>query len=243
MCPDQALQHAHDLGAFLVDGRGVEVVDLVIDLGAHIVREGPRVLGELRGTERAHVADALDRRRAHVGGKILVAEDGQPLFETELEPIAAGHAIAGPVMKIFVRDHAFDVGVVVVGRRLRRSKHVFVVEDVEALVLHRPHIEIGDGDDVENVEIVFAPISLLVPGHRALERVHRIMRALLAAMLDIDRERDGLARRRDERIRNMAKIAGDQRKQIARLLVRIAPDCEVAAGRVRFASGFEIAVG
>ena len=227
---DQALQHAHDLGAFLVDGRGVEVVDLVIDLGPHIVRERPRVLGELRRAQRAHVADALDRRRAHVGGKILVAEDGQPLFEAKLEPVAAGHAIAGPVVKIFVRDHAFDIGVVVVGRGLRRSEDVFVVEDVEALVLHRAHIEIGDGDDVENVEIVFAPVSLLVPGHRALERVHCVMRALFAAMLDIDRKRDLLARRGDERIRDMAEIAGDQREQVGRLLVRIAPDGEVAAG-------------
>ena len=202
---DQALQHAHDLGAFLIDGRGVEVVDLVIDLGAHVVRERPGVLGELRRAQRAHVADALDRRGAHVGGKFLVAEDGQPLFEAELEPVAAGHAIAGPVVKIFVRDHAFDAGVIVVGRRLGRSEDVFVVEDVEALVLHRAHIEIGDGDDVENVEIVFAPVSLFVPGHRALERVHRVMRALLAAVLDIDRERDALARGGDEGIRDLSR--------------------------------------
>ena len=37
----------------------------------------------------------------------------------------------------------------------------------------------------------------------------------------------------------MAEIAGDQRKQVARLLVRIAPDCEVAAGCLRFARGFK----
>ena len=44
--------------------------------------------------------------------------------------------------------------------RIRR-----VVEDVEALVLHRPHVEVGHGDDVEHVEIVLAPEALLVPAH------------------------------------------------------------------------------
>ena len=41
----------------------------------------------------------------------------------------------------------------------------------------------------------------------------------------------------------MAEIARDQRKQVGRLLVRIAPDGEVAAGRLRVARAFEIAVG
>ena len=62
-------------------------------------------------------------------------------------------------------------------------------------------------------------------------------------MLDIDRERDVPARRGDERIRDMAEIASDQRKQVGGLLVWIAPDREVAAGRIRFARGFQIAVG
>ena len=187
---DQALQHPDDLGAFLVDGRSVEVVDLVIDLGPDVVRQRPGVLGELRRAQRAHVADALDRRGAHVGREFLVAEDGQPLFEAQLEPVPAGHAIAGPVVKILVGDDALDARVIVVGRRFRRGEDVFVVEDVEALVLHRAHIEIGDGDDVEDVEIIFAPVRLLVPGHRPLERVHRIVGAVLAAVLDIDRQRD-----------------------------------------------------
>ena len=235
---DQALQHPDDLGAFLVDGRGVEVADLVIDLRPDVVRQRAGVLGELRRAQRANVADALDRRRAHVAGKLLIAEDGQPLFEAQLEPVPAGHAIAGPVVKILVRDDPLDARVIVVGRRLRRREDVFVVEDVEALVLHRAHIEIGDGDDVEHVEIVFAPVSLLVPGHRSLERVHRIVGALLAAVLDVDRERDLAAGRGDERIGDMAEIAGDQREQVARLLVRIAPDGVVAAGNVGLARRF-----
>ena len=112
----------------------------------------------------------FDRARAHVGGEFLVAENRQPFLQAELEPVAAGDAVAGPVVEIFVRDHRLDAGVVGVGRGLRRRQHVFVVEDVEALVLHRAHVEVGDGDDHEDIEIVFAAERLLVPAHRALER-------------------------------------------------------------------------
>ena len=69
------------------------------------------------------------------------------------------------------------------------------------------------------------------------------MRALLAAMLDIDRERDFAPRGGDERIRDMAEIAGDQREQVARLRIRIAPNGEMPAGRRRVSGAFEIAVG
>ena len=41
----------------------------------------------------------------------------------------------------------------------------------------------------------------------------------------------------------MAEIAGDQREQVARLLVRIAPNGVVAAGKVGLAHAFEIAIG
>ena len=68
--------------------------------------EGARVLGELVRAQRAHVVDALDRPRALVGGELLVAEDRQAFLEAELEPVAAGDAVAGPVVEILVRDDA-----------------------------------------------------------------------------------------------------------------------------------------
>ena len=142
------------------------------------MRQRAGVLGELRRAQRAHVGDALDRARALVGGEFLIAEDGQAFLQAELEPVAAGDAVAGPVVEIFVRDDRLDVGVVGVGRGLGQGEHVLVVEDVEALVLHRAHVEVGHGDDVEHVEVVFAAEGLLVPAHRALQRVHRIARAL-----------------------------------------------------------------
>ena len=127
---------------------------------------------------------------ALVGGELLVAKDRQPFLEAELEPVAAGDAVAGPVVEIFVRDDRLDLLIVGVGRGLGRRQHVLVVEDVEALVLHRAHVEVGDRDDHEDVEIVFAAERLLVPAHRALERIHRMRAARFLAGLDVDLQRD-----------------------------------------------------
>ena len=226
---DQRLQHAHDLGALLVDGRGVKIVDRPIGVGAHGMGERACILDELREAQRSDVVDALDGARAHVGGKLLVAIDGQAFLEAELEPVAAGDAIAGPIVKIFMRDDALDAGVIRVGRGLRRGQHIFVVEDVEALVLHRAHVEVGDGDDVEDVEIIFAAEDLLVPAHGAHERVHRIFRARLLAVLDEDRELHLAAGARREIARDRAEVATDEREEIAGLRIGIAPDRKVAA--------------
>ena len=89
-----------------------------------------------------------------------------------------------------MRDDGFDVGEICIGRGLWQSEHVFIVEDVEALVLHRAHVEVGHGDDAEHVEIVFAAECFLVPTHRALQGVHRVAGAILLAVLDIDAQRD-----------------------------------------------------
>ena len=68
----------------------------------------PRILGELALAQQRHLGDALDRGRVHVGRELLVAEDRQPFLEGELEPVAAGDAVARPVMEIFVRDDPLD---------------------------------------------------------------------------------------------------------------------------------------
>ena len=144
LAAEQRLQHAADLGALLVDGRRVEIVDLDEGRRPHRVGEGPRVLRELMGLQDARIDDALDRAGAHVGGEFLVAEHGQPFLQAELKPVAAGDAVAGPVVEIFVRDHALDRGVVAVARRVGSRQHELVVEDIEALVLHRAHVEVAD---------------------------------------------------------------------------------------------------
>jgi hypothetical protein len=76
-----------------------------------------------------------------------------------------------------------------IGGGLRTGQHVFVVEDVEALVLHGAHVEVGHGHDVEHVEVVFAAEDTLVPAHGALKRVEGIAGAALLAGLHIHGER------------------------------------------------------
>ncbi len=111
-----------------------------------------------------------------------------------------------------MRDHAFDRGVVGVACGVGSGENELVVEDVEALVLHRPHIEVADGDDVEHVEVIFAAEALLVPAHGALERLHGPGAAVLLARLDIDGEINLAARGGDEAVGHACEIAADQSK-------------------------------
>ena len=240
---EQRLEHAHDLGALLVDGRGVEIVDLVIERGPHRMSERAGVLDELVGAQAAHIADALDRARALVGAELLITKDREAFLEAELEPVAAGDAVAGPIVEIFVRDDRLDRIVVAVGCRLRRGQHVFVVEDVEALVLHGAHVEVGHRHDHENVEIVFAAEHGFVPAHGALERVHGVGAAVLLARLDIDTKRDVAPRHGAEAVLDAGERAAHQREQIGRLGKRIVPDGEMAAGARQVACFGHIAVG
>jgi hypothetical protein len=113
---------------------------------------------------------------------------------SSLVPVAAGDAIAGPVVEILVGDDPLDAIIIGVGRRLWLRENQLVVEDVEALVLHRAEVEIADGNDVEHVEIIFAAEAALVPGHRPLEAVHGPQALVLLAVGTIDGEVDLAAR-------------------------------------------------
>ena len=227
---DEALEHAHDLGALLVDGGRVEVVDLVIEARAHRMGEGAGILGKLVRLQQPDVGDALDRTRAHVGRKLLVAEDCQPFLQAELEPVAAGDAIARPVVEVLVGDDGLDAGIVLVGCRLRAGQDVFVVEDVEALVLHRAHVEVGHGDDVEHVEIVGAAEDLFVPAHGALQAVHRPVAGTFVAVLDIDVEGDIAAFAGPETVADARKVACHHGEEVGGLGMRIVPDGVVTVG-------------
>ena len=130
-----------------------------------------------------------------------------------------------------MRHDAFDARIVVVRRGLGARQQQLVVEDVEALVLHGAEIEGGDGDDHEDVEIVFAAVSLFVPAHGALERIHGVGDLGLVAVLDIDGERHAPAGHRHEFVLEHAEIAGDEREEIAGLRERILPDREMPPAR------------
>ena len=69
-------------------------------------------------------------------------------------------------------------------RRCRIGEHTGGIEDIQALILHRAHIEIVHGHDHEYIQIVLAAKGLLIPGHRILKRVHGVRAFVLIFALD-----------------------------------------------------------
>ena len=132
-----------------------------------------------------------------------------------------------------MRHNAFDAAIIVVCRGLGGGEQELVVEDVEALVLHRAHVEGRDGDDHEDVQIVFAAIGYFIPPHRTLQRIHRIGDVRLIAVFDIDGQIHLAAGHGGEAVAQHAEVTCDQREEIARLLERIVPHREMfAAGKI-----------
>ncbi len=220
---DEGRHHPDDLGALLVDGRRVEIVHRDVRLGADGMGHRPLVLRELTRAQLLHAVDALDGRGAHVLAEALIAVDGQSFLQRQLEPVAAGDAVAGPVVEVLVGDDGLDALVVVVGRGLGAGEHELRVEDVETLVLHRPHVEVVDRDDHVDVEVVLAAEALLVPAHRALQRAQRVLAAIDVLGLDPDLEADAPSGAGDELPGMAAQVAGHEREQVARLRVGILP--------------------
>ena len=187
------------------------------------------VLGELRGAQVAHFLDARHGARINVRTVFLIAEHGEPFLERELEPVAAGDAVAGPVMEVLVRDDPVDVEVIDIRRGVGARQHVLGVEDVEALVLHCPRVEIAHRHDVVLVEVQLEAEARLVPADRALQAIHRPARLVELAGLDVHVKLLLLARARDDRIGDVLEIRGDHREEIGGLGERVVEARPVAA--------------
>ena len=82
-----------------------------------------------------------------------------------MKPIAACDTIACPIVKIFMRDDRFDQFEICVRRNFIVGQNVCAVENIQPLVFHRPHIEIINGNNVENVQVIFALIDTFIPHH------------------------------------------------------------------------------
>ena len=72
-------------------------------------------------------------------------------------------------------DHAFNTLVTSVSRDVGVSEDTRRIEDVEAFVLHRAHIEVIDGNDIEEFEVVLQAVHILIPSHRSFQRFHRVV--------------------------------------------------------------------
>ena len=122
------------------------------------------------------------------------------------------------------------------------GEHVRRVEDVEPLVLHRPHVEVVDRDDHEGVEVVLESVHLLVPAHRALERAHRVAAAVDVVRLHVDAQRHHAPRAGGEGVLDALEPARDQGEEVARLRIRVLPH-HVTAAVVQDAAFDVVAVG
>ena len=163
-----------------------------------------------------------------VGAEFLVAKHGQAFLQRQLEPVAQGHPVARPVVEILVADHRLDVEVVGIGGAVRIGQDVAGVEDVEALVLHRAHVEIVGGNHVEHVEVVVATETLLVPAHRRQHRIQGMPAAWHVVLCGPDIDRHVATFGRGEAGTQAVKLTGHQREQVARLGMWIVPARPVA---------------
>lgn len=91
----------------------------------------------------------------------LISEDSESLFEGELEPVTAGDSVASPVVEVFMGYHAFYARIVHVCCSLWGRQHQPAVEDVQGLVLHCPHVEVIHSNDVEQIQVILQPKSVL----------------------------------------------------------------------------------
>ncbi len=165
----QRMNHPHHFRTLFINGHGVEVGNFDKRLGPHRVRQRAGIFGKLRIAEHIDVCHALHRGRAHICGKLGIPENGEPLFQAELEPVAAGHPVAGPVVKVLVGDNRLHILELGIRCDLRAAEHTGAVENIQPLVFHRTHVEIINGHNIEDIEVVFAPVHLFVPAHRLLE--------------------------------------------------------------------------
>ena len=120
-----------------------------------------------------------------------VAKDCKALFKAQLEPIPTGDAVTRPVVKIFVSDDRLDVLKRRIGGSRRVGKYRGGIKNIEALILHRPHIKVIDRNDHENIQVVLASIDFFVPAHRLLKRCHRMRAFIGIFVLDKYLQRHG----------------------------------------------------
>mmetsp|Transcript_41491 Transcript_41491/g.91159 ORF Transcript_41491/g.91159 Transcript_41491/m.91159 type:complete len:303 (-) Transcript_41491:399-1307(-) len=206
------------------------------------MRHWAAVLQKLSGAHDAHVLDALDGLGGHVGREVLVAEDGEPLLERQLEPVAARDAVAAPVVEVLVRNHALHALVVGVSGGRGLGEHARRVEHVEALVLHGAHVEVVDGDNVVDVEVVLAAVGLLVPLHRVLEALHGPVELVDVLMLRPDGQAHLVATHRDKTVLDPGEVARHQGEEVAGLAEGVLKLSPVAAA-LGLALGDLVAVG
>ncbi len=62
-------------------------------------------------------------------------------------------------------NNRFDTMQVSVGCGFRIGQHKFAVENIQAFIFHRAHIEMANRNDLEQIKVIFKTINLFIPAH------------------------------------------------------------------------------
>mmetsp|Transcript_38917 Transcript_38917/g.93624 ORF Transcript_38917/g.93624 Transcript_38917/m.93624 type:complete len:214 (-) Transcript_38917:25-666(-) len=171
--PQQCAIHSDYFRALLIHGCSIEVIHRDVAIGADRVAHWPGILGELTGSQVLHVLNSFDSVAVHhVATELLVAVHSETFLERKLEPVAAGHSVACPVVKILVANDRLNTFIVGVSGRFGISKGQGSVEYVKTLVLHGTRIKVVHCNNVVHVQVVLQPERVLVPPHRLLQARH-----------------------------------------------------------------------
>ena len=229
--PEQGLQGPDHFGPLFIDGGGIKIIDGLILIRLDRVGRGARIFTELAIAQEGHILDALDGRRMEIGGETGITKHREPFFQRKLEPVAAGDAVAGPVMEILVGDHTFDPLQFAIGGGGGIGEHQLGIKDIETLIFHGAHVEVAHGNDVEFIEVVFQPIHLLIPGHGAFQRRHRMGGVGAITRLHVDAQGHLAATGGGEGIAHLLELARHQGEEVGGFGEGVVPD-GVVAGRI-----------
>mmetsp|Transcript_23018 Transcript_23018/g.39473 ORF Transcript_23018/g.39473 Transcript_23018/m.39473 type:complete len:207 (+) Transcript_23018:2179-2799(+) len=178
--------HADHLSSFLIHSHRVEVVHRDVRLRPNGMGHWTRILPELCRPQPHDIPNSLHSTRIHIRRELLVAVHRQPLLERKLEPVPTSHAVSGPVVEILVPNHTLDAGEIRVRSSLGVGQNITIIENIERLVLHGPHVEVGHGHYIELVQVVLPPKTLLIPFERLFETLHGMRGLVFVAMLHKD---------------------------------------------------------
>ena len=119
------------------------------------MRHRARILRELSVSQNTHVINTLNSAgrlvAEHIGREFLFSKDSEAFLQRQLEPISAGHTVAGPVVEVFVSDDGFDIGKVLVGGNVLISQNIFGIENVQAYVFHGAEVKVIGCDNHEAI--------------------------------------------------------------------------------------------
>ena len=126
-------------------------------------------------------------------------------------------------------DYALYSGEIGIGGGTTVSQHIFGVENIQAFVFHRAHIEVAHRHNHVNIQIVFEAETGFVPLHRVFQRLHRKADLIGICRAGVKLNRHFPPARGGKTIAGKRQIARHQGKQIARFVIRIQPFRPMAA--------------